>query len=301
MTVARANIKKQLQEGLNAVFGLEYAQYAEQWKDIFTMSKEGRKAYVEDVLMTGTGAAGVKAEGAPVAYDSMSESYVSRYVFETIAMALSFSEESLEDNLYGDLGAKGAKAMARSMQHTKNVKGASILNNGFSASFTGGDGVALFSTAHPLKSGGTAANKLTTDADLSETSLEDLLILMGNATDDRGLKIPVNAKKLIVPNALQFVAPRILKSDKRVGTADNDLNSIRSELGLGFAVNKYLTDDDAFFLVTDAPDGLKYIERTPIKKNFEGDFESGNGRYRCRERYVFGWSDWRGAYGSAGA
>lgn len=299
----RAQFKKELQEGLNAIFGLEYKRYPEQWKDLFEISKEGKKAYVEDVLLTGFGAAQVKAEGAGVAYDSTSEGWVSRYVFETIALAFAITEEAQEDNLYIDLGAKMSKALARSFAYTKNVKGANILNNGFDTNYAGGDGKPLFATDHPLKSGGTFANTLTTQADLSETALEDMLILSGDCVDDRGLPIALQPKKLIVPNANQFVAQRILKSEGRVGTADNDINAIRSMslINGGFSVNNHLTDPDAWFLTTDAPDGLKYIERKALSGGMEGDFESGNARFKKRERYVFGWSDARGAFGSSGS
>lgn len=303
MAINRAAIRKQLQEGLNAVFGLEYKQYPEQWKDIFVTSTEGKKAYVEDVLMSGFGAAPVKAEGAGVQYDETSESYVARYVFETVALAYAITEEAMEDELYGSLGGKMSRALARSFQHTKNVKGANILNYATTTGYTGGDGVVLLSTSHPLSSGGNLANTLTTQADLSETSLEDLLIVMGDAVDDRGLPMPLSVKKLIVPNELQFVAQRILKTEGRPGTADNDINAVRS-MGLvsgGFSVNKFLTDADAWFLTTDCPDGLKYIQRVGMKTGMEGDWESGNSRFRGRERYVFGWSDPRGVFGSTGS
>lgn len=302
MAINRAQIKKQLQEGLNAVFGLEYARYPDLWKDIFEMSKESRKAYVEDVNMSGFGAAPVKQEGAGVTYDTASEGYVSRYVFETIALAFALTEEAGEDDLYGDLGSQMSKALARSMQYTKNVKGANIFNNGFTSG-TGGDGVYLFSASHPLQGGGTYSNMLSTAADLSETSLEDMLIVIGDAVDDRSLPISLTPKKLIIPTELQFTAERILKSDGRVDTADNDLNAIKS-LKLvtgGWAKNVHLTDPDAWFLTTDAPDGLKYIERVALKKGLSGDFETGNMRYLSRERYIFGWSDARGAYGSPGS
>lgn len=301
MAISRAAIKKQLVPGLNAVFGLEYARHPELWRNIFEFSTENKRAYVEDVLMTGFAGAQVKAEGAGVAYDTASEGWVSRYVFETIALAFAITEEALEDDLYGNLGAKQAKALARSFQYTKNVKGADILNNGFTAGL-GGDSVYLFSAAHPLKSGGTASNLLAA-ADLSETSLEDGLVQIGNAVDDRGIPLSMSVKKLIIPNELQFVAHRLLKSMGRVETADNDTNAIR-EMGLiegGASSNVYLTDTDAWFLTTDCPDGLKYIERKKLHGGVEGDFESGNSRFKKRERYVFGWSDWRGAYGAAGA
>jgi len=303
MAMNRASIKKQLQEGLNAVFGLEYSQYPELWKDIFTSSKESKKAYVEDVLMSGFGAAPVKQEGAGVTYDTGAEGYVSRYVFETVALAFALTEEAMEDDLYADLGAQMSKSIARSMQYTKNVKGANILNNGFTSGFTGGDGKVLFSTTHPLQGGGTSSNTLATAADLSETSLEDMIILMGDSVDDRSLPIHLAAKKLIVPTELQFTAERLLKSSGRVATADNDINAIKSMslVGGGWAANVYLTDPDAWFLTNDCPDGLKHIERKAMSKGLEGDFESGNSRYKCRERYAFGWSNFRGVYGSEGA
>lgn len=302
MAMNRAQFKKQLQEGLNTVFGLEYKQHPELWKQIFETSKESKKAYVEDVLMTGFGAAPVKAEGAGVSYDSGSEGWVARYVFETIALAFALTEEAMEDNLYGDVGAKMSKALARSMQYTKEVKGANILNNAFTSG-TGGDGSYLCVSTHTLKSGSTASNILSTAADLSETAMEDMLIAIGDAVDDRGLPINLQAKKLIIPTELQFVAQRLMKSDGRVGTADNDINAIKS-MGLvsgGFSSNVYLTDPDAWFMITDCMDGLKYIERKAISKGIEGDFETGNMRYKARERYVFGWSNWRGVWGTAGA
>lgn len=298
----RAQFPKELQEGLNAVFGVEYARHSEQWKDIFETHKEGKKAYVEDVLLVGLGGAQVKAEGSASAQDSMAEGWVSRYLFETISLRVGITEEALEDNLYIDWGTKIAKALARSFAYTKNVKGANILNNGFSASYPIGDGDPLFSTSHPLSYGGNGTNTLATAADLSETSLEDLLILMGDMVDDRGLPVAVKAKKLIVPNALQFEAQRILFSTLRSGTMDNDQNAIR-EMGLisgGFSVNNHLTDADAFFITTDIADGLKYIERKALHGGVEGDFATGNMSYKKRTRYVFGVSDWRGCVASPG-
>lgn len=303
MAINRALIKKQLQEGLDAVFGLEYKQQPELWRDIFSVASEGKKAYIEQVLMTGLGAAPVKAEGAGYAYDEAQEAWVARLVFETVALAVAITEEAMEDDLYFDLGAQMAKALARSMQYTKNVKGANILNNGFTAGYTGGDGKVLFATDHPLVGGGTLANTFTTQADLSETSLEDMLILIGDAVDDRGLPIHLTAKKLIVPTELQFTAQRLLKTDGRVGTADNDINALKSMnlISGGFSSNVFLTDPDAFFITTDAPQGLQYVERVKLKKKMDGDDDSGNMRYRTRERYGFWWADPRGAYGSSGA
>jgi hypothetical protein len=303
MAMNRALFKKQLEEGLNTVFGLEYKQYPEQWKDIFKTSKEGKKAYVEDLVMAGLGAAVTKTEGSNVTYDQGQEGWVSRYVFETIALAFAITEEAIDDNLYGDLGAKMSKSLARSMQYTKNVKGANILNYAFDSNYTGGDGKALLATDHPLVGGGTFANKLSVDADLSETSLEDMILLMSDCVDDRGLPIPLMAKKLIIPTELQFVAQRILGSELRPGTADNDINAIRSMgyLSGGPAMNNYLTDPDAWFIVTDCNDGLRYIERKGMQTKIEGDFDSGNTRYKAVERYTFGWSDARGLYGSSGS
>ena len=303
MAINRTAIKKQLQEGLNAVFGLEYKQYPELWKDIFVTSKESKKAYVEDVLMTGFGAAPVKAEGAGVSYDDAQEGWVARYVFETIALAFAITEEAQEDDLYADLGVQMSKALARSMQYTKNIKGANILNYGYTPGYTGGDGKVLFATDHPLQGGGTSANTLTTQADLSETSLEDMMILMGDSVDDRGLPIHLMAKKLIVPTELQFTAQRLLKTDGRVGTSDNDINALKSMnlISGGWSSNVYLTDPDQWTIVSDAQNGLQYIERKALTKGMEGDFESGNLRYKARERYAFGFTDWRGAFGCQGA
>lgn len=302
MTINRAQFKKQLQEGLNTVFGLSYKQFSTQYTDIFEINKS-KKAYEEDTLMTGFGAAPVKGEGSGVDYDTAREAWTSRYVPETIALAFSITEEALEDNLYGDIGQKLSKALARSMAHTKEVKGAAVLNNGFSSSFPGGDGVALFSTAHPLAGGGTFANKPSTDADLSEASLEDALISITDFVDDRGINSQVNVKRLIVPNDLMFVAERLLKSPYRPGTADNDVNAIKGTglISGGYSVNQRLTDTDAWFLTTDAQDGLKMFQRVALQRGMEGDFESGNLRYKARERYVFGWSDPRGCFGSSGA
>lgn len=298
--LTRAQIKKQLTEGMNAVFGLEYARYGELWREIFEVSREDSRAYVEDVLMTGTGLAPVKQEGGPVAYDSMAESYVARYIFETISLAVAITEEAIEDNLYGDIGAKIAKSLARSMQYTKNVKGASILNNGFT--MLGGDGVAILANNHPLISGGTASNILATAADFSETALEDMLVQIAETTDDRGIPASLKVKKLVGPAESQFIFQRVLRSELRPGTNNNDINAVRT-LGLvpAFTTNVYLTDPDAWFLVTDCPDGLKYIERVKLKTSMEGDFETGNMRYKVRERYAFGVSDWRGIFGTPGA
>ena len=299
--ITRSNIKKQLTAGMNAVFGLEYGRYPETWRDYFEISSEANRAYVEDVLMTGMGAAPTKAEGTGVSYDDMQESYVARYMFETIALAANITEEAMEDNLYGDLGAKISKSIARSMQYTKNVKAASLLNYGF-ATLTGGDGQYIFSASHPMVNGNTGSNLLSTAADFSETSLEDMLVLIGDTTDDRGIPAQLRVKTLLGPIDLQFVFQRVLKSELRVDTANNDTNAVRV-MGVvpKFTNNIYLTDTDAWMLITDCPDGMKYIERVKLKTGMEGDFETGNMRYKARERYVFGISDWRGVFGTPGA
>jgi hypothetical protein len=298
----RARFRKELQEGLNTVFGLEYKRYEQEWTPIFD-TENSNKAYEEDVLLAGLAGAPVKPEGAPVAYDQGGEAYVSRYVHETIALAFAITEEAEEDNLYGSIGQKYAKALARSMQHTKEVKGASILNNGFNASFPGGDGVALFSTLHPLFGGGTQSNTFATQADLSETSLEEALIAISKFVDERALPIAVRATKLIVPPDLMFVAERLLMSPYRPGTADNDVNAMKT-MGMlpgGTFKNHRLTDASAWFIKTDCQDGLKHMVRKNIQRGIEGDFETGNMRYKARERYSFGWSDYRGVFGSSGA
>jgi hypothetical protein len=302
MAMNRANFRKQLQEGLNAVFGMEYKRYPEEWRKLFDVGSS-KKAYEEDVLLAGLGAAQVKGEGAGVAYDEGAESYVARYVHETIALAFAITEEAIEDGLYGELGAKYSRALARSMQHTKEVKGSNVYNNGFSASYPGGDGVALFSTAHPLWGGGTLSNKLATPADLSEAALEEALIQISEWTDERGIPIAAQAKSLHIPTELQFIAERILMSPYRSGTGDNDINALKSAGALpgGVHINHRFTDPDAWFIRTDCPDGLKAMQRVAIKRGVEGDFETGNMRYKARERYSFGWSDWRGAFGSEGS
>ena len=303
MAMNRALIKKQLQEGLDAVFGLEYKQQPEGWREFCSVAKESKKAYIEQVLMSGLGGGVVKAEGSGYTFDEGSEGWVSRLVFETVALAVAITEEAQEDDLYADLGSQMAKALARSMQYTKNVKGANLLNNAFTAGYTGGDGKVLLATDHPLMGGGTLANTFTTQADLSETSLEDILILIGDAVDERGLPVHITAKKLVTPTELQFTAQRLLKTDGRVGTADNDINALKS-MGLiagGFCSNVYLTDPDAWFITTDAENGLQYIERSALKKKMDGDDNTGNIRYRVRERYGFMFSNPRGLYGSSGS
>ncbi len=303
MTVMnRATFRKELQEGLNTVFGMEYKRYQQEWRDIFTVERSD-KAYEEDVLLAGLAGAPVKAEGGPVSYDSGGEAFTSRYVHETIALAFAITEEAEEDNLYGSIGAKYSKSLARSLVHTKEVKGAAVLNNGFDSAYPGGDGVELFSTAHPLWGGGTQSNTFATQADLSETSLEEASIQISKWTDERGIPIAVLPQKLVVPPDLCFVAERLLMSEKRPGTADNDVNAIRNKGKFpgGYSENHRLTDPDAWFIITDAMDGLKHMVRMNVQRGVEGDFETGNMRYKARERYSFGWSDYRGAFGSSGS
>jgi hypothetical protein len=302
MALNRADFRKQLQEGLNTVFGMAYKSYPEEWRGFFAVNTS-RKAFEEDVLMAGFGAAPVKGEGSAVEYDEGAESFVARYNHETIALAFAITEEAEEDGLYGALGSKYAKALARSLQHTKEVKGSNILNDGFDAAFPGGDGVSLFSTAHPLWGGGTQSNKLATPADISEASLEESLIQIGDWVDERGIPIAVMAECIVIPTELQFIVERILNSPYRSGTGDNDLNAMKSmgSFPKGIKINHRLTDADAWFIVTDCPDGLKHMVRKKVSRGIEGDFETGNMRYKARERYSFGWSDYRGAFGSEGA
>jgi hypothetical protein len=305
MAISRAQLAKELEPGLNALFGLEYDEYQNEYEELYSIEDSDR-AFEEEVLVVGFGAAPVKEEGAGVSFDNASEGYTARYTHETVALAFSLTEEAIEDNLYDQLGRRYTKALARSMQHTKEVKGANVLNNAFSTDFTIGDGQPLVSTAHPLVGGGTARNRATTMADLNETSLEDALIDISTFTDDRGLTISVNASKLVVPPQLVFVADRILNSTLRPGTSDNDINAIQNTgvLPGGYTVNHYLTDPDAFFLltsVTDQGEGLKMFQRTGMETNMEPDFSTGNIRYKARERYSFGFSNWRGIYGSQGA
>jgi hypothetical protein len=302
MALNRADFRKQLQEGLNVVFGMAYKSYPEEWRGLFAVNSS-RKAFEEDVLMAGFGAAPVKGEGSGVEYDEGAESYVARYNHETIALAFSITEEAEEDGLYGALGAKYAKALARSLQHTKEVKGSNILNNGFDSDFVGGDNVSLFATNHPLWGGGTQSNKLATPADISEASLEESLIQISDWVDERGIPIAVMAECLVIPTELQFIAERILASPYRSGTGDNDVNALKSMgmLPKGVKINHRLTDADAWFIITDCPDGLKHMVRKKVSRGIEGDFETGNMRYKARERYSFGWSDYRGGFGSEGA
>ena len=301
MALNRALFTKQLNLGLNTVFGMEYVRYPEQWRALYS-TEQSMKAFEEDVQMIGFGAAPTKAEGAMINYDSGREGFVSRYVHETVALAFAITEEAEEDGLYGSLGAKYARALARSMQQTKEIKGANVFNNATGTS-VGGDGVSLLNASHPLGGGGTASNTLSTAADLSETSLETLLVQISTAVDDRSIPVALSGRKLAVPPQLVFIAERILKSNLRPGTADNDINALRN-MGMipeGVVVNQRFTDPDQYFILTDCPDGMKHFVRAPIKKAVEGDFETGNLRYKVRERYSFGFTDWRGVYGSEGA
>lgn len=300
MAMSRAQLVKELEPGLNALFGLEYKNYENQHTQIYAVETSDR-AFEEEVMESGFGEAPVKTEGAGVSYDQAQEVYTARYTHETIALAFSLTEEAVEDNLYDRLGARYTRALARSMAQTKQIKAAAILNGAFTTS-TGGDGVVLCSTSHPTLSGPNLSNTLATAADLSETSLEQALIDIASFTDERGLKIAIQGLKLIIPKELQFTADRILKSTLRTATADNDINAVRN-MGLvpqGYTVNNFLTDPDAYFIKTDAPNGMKMFTRVSMKTGFEGDFETGNVRYKARERYSFGFSDPRGMFGSPG-
>ena len=301
MAISRAQLVKELEPGLNALFGLEYKNYADEHAEIFDVENSDR-AFEEEVMLSGFANASVKPEGSSVNYDTAQESFTARYTHETLALAFSITEEAIEDNLYDRLASRYTKALARSMANAKQVKAANVLNNAFDSSFTGGDGVELCSAVHPIVAG-TFKNELSTAADLNETSLEQSLIDIAALTDERGLKIAAKGVKMIIPSALQFTAERLMKTAGRTGTADNDINAIGS-MGMipqGYTVNHYLTDTDAFFIKTDVPNGLKMFVRAPIKTAMEGDFETGNVRYKARERYSFGFSDPRGIFGSPGA
>ena len=302
MAISRAQLTKELEPGLNALFGMEYSRYENEHEEIFEAENSDR-AFEEEVLISGFGNAPVKREGDGVEFDTAYEGFTARYTHETIALAFALTEEAVEDNLYDRLGARYTKALARSMAHTKQVKAANVLNNAFSSSYTGGDVVSLVNSAHTLAGGGTYSNTPSTQVDLNETSLEDALITISTFVDDRNLTLALQGMKLIVPPQLQFVADRLLETPGRVGTADNDINAIKN-MGMipeGYAVNHFLTDTDAFFILTDCPDGMKHFVRTPISTNMEGDFDTGNVRFKARERYSFGWSNPRGIYGSQGA
>ena len=302
MAISRSQLVKELEPGLNALFGLEYNRYENEHSEIFD-SESSDRAFEEEVILSGFGSAPVKSEGEGVSFDTANEGYTARYTHETIAMAFAITEEAIEDNLYDRLAGRYTRALARSMANTKQVKAANVLNNAFNSSFTGGDGVELCSAVHPLTNGGTFANKLSTAADLSETSMEQALIDIAAFVDERGLKVALQGAKLVIPKELQFTAERILKTPQRVGTSDNDINAMAS-MGMipqGYRVNHYLTDTDAFFIMTDAPNGMKQFVRAPIKTAMEGDFDTGNVRFKARERYSFGFSDPRGIFGSPGA
>jgi|TARA_R100001530_G_scaffold49916_1_gene37246 uncharacterized protein YqgV (UPF0045/DUF77 family) len=307
MAISRSQLAKELEPGLNALFGLEYKRYENEAAEIFDQESSDR-AFEEEVMLGGFAGAPVKNEGASINYDTAQESFTARYTNETIALAFAITEEAVEDNLYDRVSARYTKALARSMANTKQVKGANILNNAFStnAANFGGDGVALASTAHPTLTGGNFSNRSATDADLNETSLEQGVIDISNFIDERGLKIALKPMKMIIPSALQFVADRLMNSDGRVGTADNDINVFKASrsngyIPQGYTVNHYLTDTDAWFLKTDCPNGLKHFVRTPITTAMEGDFDTGNMRYKARERYSFGFSDPRAVYASQGS
>jgi hypothetical protein len=302
MAISRAQLLKELLPGLNALFGLEYKRYDEEHKEIYE-TETSERSFEEETKLSGFSAAPVKNEGSAIAYDNAQEAFTARYNHETIALGFSLTEEAIEDNLYDSLSARYTKALARAMSYTKQVKAAAVLNNGFSASYAGGDGVALFSNAHPLTSGGTNSNIPSVAADLNETSLENAVIQIAGWTDERGLLIAARPVKLIVPPALQFVATRLLETELRVGTADNDINAIKNNGSIpeGYTINHFLTDTNAWFLKTDVPNGLKHFVRSPMSTGMDGDFDTGNVRYKARERYSFGWSDPLGMYGSAGA
>jgi hypothetical protein len=300
MAISRAQLLKELLPGLNALFGLEYAKYGEEHKQIFEQESSDR-SFEEETKLSGFSAAPVKNEGQAISYDNAQEAWTARYTHETVAMGFSVTEEAVEDNLYGSLSARYTKALARAMAYTKQVKGAAVLNNAFSTTY--GDGVALCSTAHPLVEGGTNSNTPTVAADLNETSLEAAVIQVAGWTDERSLLIAAKPRKLVIPPALQFVATRLLETEGRVATADNDINAIRNNGSIpeGYSVNHYLTDTDAWFLMTDVPNGLKHFVRTPMQTSMDADFDTGNSRYKARERYSFGVSDPLGVYGSPGA
>ena len=303
MAISRAQLLKELLPGLNALFGLEYATYGEQHKEIYD-TETSERSFEEETKLSGFSAAPVKNEGSAIAYDNAQEAFTARYNHETIALGFSLTEEAIEDNLYDSLSARYTKALARAMAYTKQTKAASVLNNGFSAGvYAGGDGVALFSTSHPLVSGGVNSNTQSTPADLNETSLEAAVIQIAAWTYERGLLIAAKPRKLIVPPALQFVATRLLETQLRVGTADNDINAIvnNGSIPEGYTVNNYLTDTNAYFLCTDVPNGMKHFVRSPLANSMDGDFDTGNVRYKSRERYSFGFSDPLGMFGSQGA
>ena len=300
MAISRSQLVKELEPGLNALFGLEYNRYENQHAEIF-MSETSDRAFEEEVMLSGFASAPTKQEGAGVVFDQAGETFTARYTHETIALAFAITEEAIEDNLYDRLAARYTRALARSMSNTKQVKAASVLNNAQKSSgYNGGDGVSLINSSHPLATGGTFSNVLATAADLNETSLEQSLIDIASFVDERGLKIALSGRKMIIPKELQFTAERLMKSPQRVGTADNDINAIVN-MGMipeGYRVNNFLTDTDSFFIMTDAPNGFKHFVRSPVKTAMEGDFDTGNVRFKARERYSFGWSDPRCVFGN---
>ena len=304
MAISRAQLLKELLPGLNALFGLEYKRYGEEHKEIYETEKSER-SFEEETKLSGFSAAPVKNEGSAIAYDNAQEAFTARYNHETIALGFSITEEAIEDNLYDSLSGRYTKALARAMAYTKQVKSAAVLNNGFtnSSQYYGGDGVPLFSTSHPLVSGGVNSNRPSVNSDLNETSLENAVIQIAAWTDERGLLIAAMPRKLIIPPALQFVATRLLETNLRVGTNDNDINALKNNGSIpeGYAINHYLTDTNAWFLCTDVPNGMKHFERMPLANSMDGDFDTGNVRYKSRERYSFGWSDPLGMFGSPGA
>ena len=304
MAISRAQLLKELLPGLNALFGLEYAKYGEEHKEIYE-TETSERSFEEETKLSGFSAAPVKNEGTAIAYDNAQEAWTARYNHQTIALGFSLTEEAVEDNLYDTLSARYTKALARAMAYTKQVKAAAVLNNGFntSGSYNGGDGVSLFNTAHPLVSGGTNSNTQSTATDLNETALENAVIQIAAWTDERGLLIAAQPRKLVVAPGNQFVATRLLETELRVATADNDINAIKNNGSIpeGYTINHFLTDSDAYFLTTDVPNGMKHFERIPLSTSMDGDFDTGNVRYKARERYSFGWSDPLGMWGSPGA
>ena len=302
MAISRAQLLKELLPGLNALFGLEYDRYGEEHKEIFE-TETSERSFEEETKLSGFSAAPVKNEGSAIAYDNGQEVFTARYTHETIALGFSLTEEAIEDNLYDSLSARYTKALARAMSYTKQTKGAAVLNNGFDTAYAGGDGQPLFSASHPLVSGGVNSNIPTTAADLNETSLEAAVIQIAAWTDERGLLIAAKPRKLVIAPTNMFVATRLLETELRVGTSDNDINALKNNGSIpeGYTVNHFLTDPDAWFLTTDVPNGMKHFVRTPLSNGMDGDFDTGNVRYKSRERYSFGWSDPLGMYGSAGA
>jgi hypothetical protein len=302
MAISRAQLLKELLPGLNALFGLEYAKYGEEHKEIYE-TETSERSFEEETKLSGFSAAPVKNEGSAISYDNAQEAWTARYTHETIALGFSITEEAIEDNLYDSLSARYTKALARAMYYTKEVKAAAVLNNGFSSSVTYGDGQPLFSTSHPLVSGGVNSNRPATNSDLNETSLENAVIQIAAWTDERGLLIAAKPRKLVVPPNLMFTATRLLQTELRVATADNDVNALKmmGSIPEGYTVNHYLTDTNAWFLTTDVPNGLKHFVRTPMQNSMDGDFDTGNVRYKARERYSFGVSDPLGIFGSPGA